>query len=222
MKKVVILGYLLSSLIFVLLVPNLGYSNQEAKDAYDEKLTKTEILIKTEENSKLANLYIESDFQKVYYSYFPSLQNQDKNQNQEEEDDIYERSKIKTFLKKKEVKKSEFYGDLICNHLDNWDDRKLFASILVTESNGESGAVSEKGAKGPWQVMPFWKKVLKIPGSLHNPEVNLKYAKKVLKIHTEEANGNLWGRKGGLYRYSGKSTSYPKKISKLMNEIERV
>ncbi|EKD66302.1 MAG: hypothetical protein ACD_49C00051G0001 [uncultured bacterium (gcode 4)] len=206
----------------MLFVPSSGNSNQEAKDAYDEKLTKTEILVKTEENSKLANLYIESDFQKVYYTYFPSLQNQDKNQNQEEEDDIYERSKIKTFLKKKEVKKSEFYGDLICNHFDDWNERKLFASILITESRGKAGAVSEKGATGPWQVMPFWKKVLKIPGSLHNPEVNLKYAKKVLKIHTEEANGELWGHKGGLYRYSGKSKIYAKKISKLMNEIEKV
>lgn len=218
MKKVVVLVNLLSSLIFVLFVPSSGNSNQEAKDAYNEKLIQTEINIetKTEGNINFTRLNIEPDFQKIYYEYFPSqVQNQ-------EDDDFYERLKIKDFLKKKEVENPEFYGELICNHLDDWENRKLFASILITESHGESGAVSEKGAQGPWQIMPFWKRVLKIPGSLHDPEVNIKYAIKVLDIHTEEANGELWGQKGGLYRYAGKSTVYPKKISKLMSEIEKV
>lgn len=209
MKKMVVLGYLLSSLIFVLLMPSIGYSNQEAKDVYEQKPTK----IETETN-------VQSDFLEIYYTYFSSSnQNQDKNQ--EDVKDANERAKIKTFLKNKEVLNYEFYGELICNYFDNWDDRKLFASILVIESHGKTRAKSKKGARGPWQIMPFWKAVLKIPGSLYNPEVNIKYAEKVLDIHTYEANGKLWGHKGGLYRYSGKSKHYAKKIHKLMNEIEK-
>ncbi|EKE26142.1 MAG: hypothetical protein ACD_4C00411G0001 [uncultured bacterium (gcode 4)] len=132
------------------------------------------------------------------------------------------RLRLYKFLKRKKVKNPQMYAKIICEEVPDWRQRKVFATILVPESRGDASAVSSKGAIGSWQIMPFWVKILKIKGSLHNPRVNLRYAIKILEIHTQEAKGVLFGRRGGLYRYSGGSGWYSTEIQKLIREIDMV
>ncbi|MDD2486777.1 MAG: lytic transglycosylase domain-containing protein [Candidatus Gracilibacteria bacterium] len=130
------------------------------------------------------------------------------------------RKKILAFLQRKKVRSPEMYTHIIFEEVKDWHDQKVFASLLVPESGGDPNAVSCKGAKGPWQIMPFWQSILKIKGSLFDPRTNLRYAKRILNIHTQEAKGRMFKKKGGLWRYSGGSDWYPDKIQKLVNEIE--
>jgi hypothetical protein len=121
-------------------------------------------------------------------------------------------ARLYQFFKKQKVKYPVYYAKLLTGH----KKAKIMASILVVESHGDNKAVSSAGAVGPFQVMPFWKKTLKIKGSLHNPAINLHAASRVYDIYLKDAGGN---HNKALYAYSGGSTWYPRKINNLIKEI---
>ena len=119
------------------------------------------------------------------------------------------------FLKRHKVRKPRFYAKIITAHPMPDRKKKVLAAILVPESRGDASAVSSKGAEGPWQVMPAWKRILKIRGSLKDPVTCLNAAVKVYDIHLREA-GN---ERDALYGYSGGSRWYPGVINRLVAEI---
>lgn len=123
--------------------------------------------------------------------------------------------RLTEFLKKHKVRKPKFYAKIITAHPMPDRKKKVLAAILVPESRGDANAVSSKGAQGPWQVMPVWKKILKIRGSLKDPVVCLNAAVRVYDVHLREAGSEH----GALYGYSGGSRWYPAVINKLVAEI---
>ena len=124
--------------------------------------------------------------------------------------------RLYSFFKRNNVKRPEYFASLIAKHPMPNHKKKLIAAMLVVESHGDTKAVSRKGAQGILQIMPFWKKVLKIKGSLKDPVVNLDAGSRVYDIHLKEANGN---QRKGLIAYSGGSKWYPNKISDLVKQI---
>lgn len=117
---------------------------------------------------------------------------------------------------KQKVKNPKYYAKLIANSKHSERDKLIAAAILIPESRGDAKAVSSEGAQGAWQVMPWWKKRLKISGSLFHPPTNLDVAMKVWNIHLREAKGDV---RRALTLYSGGSTKYPEKIVRIMYEI---
>lgn len=128
-----------------------------------------------------------------------------------------ERIKLIEFLMSQKVKNPVYYTGLIMYKLDNWHERKLFASILVSESHGKLNQVSKKGAEGPWQVMPSWKRKFGVQ-DLQDPEQNLDTAIKVFNIHLADGKGDLWGYKGGMWGYN-RSMHYVRNIKRLYDMI---
>lgn len=112
------------------------------------------------------------------------------------------------FFNKNQVINPEYYSQLLQKKVPNWEEQKLLATMLVIESHGKTDEVSSEGALGPWQIMPFWKEVLDIPGDIKNPEVNLDYARTILSIYHEKTDGDLWGSKGILAKYSSGAKKY--------------
>lgn len=95
---------------------------------------------------------------------------------------------------------------------------ELIIGIIQVESSFNPMAISSKNARGLMQVMPEWAKKfnLKKVSDLHDIDTNIQSGIKVLKIHIEEANGNI---SKGLYRYVGKSDSYAGKVYEAMGEF---
>lgn len=124
--------------------------------------------------------------------------------------------RLYSFFKRHKVQRPEFYASLLARHPMPEKKKKMMAAIIVPESRGNANAVSPVGATGVWQVMPFWKRLLKIKGSLKDPVVNLDAASRVYDIHAKDAHGN---QDRALYAYSGGSAWYPRKIRVLMAQI---
>lgn len=114
------------------------------------------------------------------------------------------------------MKNPKYYAKLIANSKHSERDKLIAAAILIPESRGDAKAVSSEGAQGAWQVMPWWKKKLKISGSLFHPPTNLDAAMKVWNIHLREAKGDV---RRALYAYSGGSNTYPDKVLRIVYEI---
>ncbi|RMG20419.1 MAG: lytic transglycosylase domain-containing protein [Deltaproteobacteria bacterium] len=64
-------------------------------------------------------------------------------------------------------------------------DPDLVLAIMAVESNFDPKARSRVGAVGLMQVMPQWKKVLGIEGSLEDPETNIKYGLQILGFYQQ-------------------------------------
>lgn len=124
-------------------------------------------------------------------------------------------ARLTQFLKKHKVKRPAFYATLIDKRGRNAREKKRLAAKLVVESRGNAKAVSSEGARGPWQVMPAWKRVLRIKGSLHDPIVNIEAAKRVWDIHLKEAGSE----RRALVAFSGGAAWYPVRILRMMEEI---
>ena len=124
--------------------------------------------------------------------------------------------RLYTFFKLHRVQRPDYYARLITQHPMPEHKKKIMAAIIVPESRGKADAVSSKGAQGLLQVMPFWKKLLGIKGSLKDPAVNLDAASRVYDIHLKDAKGN---QDKALYAYSGGSAWYPRKIKYLIAQI---
>jgi hypothetical protein len=126
------------------------------------------------------------------------------------------RMRIATFLRKHKVKRPDFYASIIIKHPMPDRQKKMMASIIVPESRGNANAVSPVGATGTWQVMPAWKKILKIKGNLKDPLVNLYAAVRVYNIHAKDAG---YDEHKTLVYYSGRTPGYADKVQNLMASI---
>jgi hypothetical protein len=79
-------------------------------------------------------------------------------------------------------------------------DPDLVLSIVTVESSFHQYAISDKGARGLMQVMPFWNKIVKQQSSLFDPQVNLRFGCSILRLYLIEEKGNL---ERALKRYNG-------------------
>ncbi len=86
---------------------------------------------------------------------------------------------------------------------------ELVLAVIEVESNFNPFAISNAGARGLMQVMPFWLKEIGQPGdSLFRLQTNLRYGCTILKYYLDKENGNLFQ---ALSRYNGSrgSRAYP-------------
>jgi soluble lytic murein transglycosylase-like protein len=94
---------------------------------------------------------------------------------------------------------------------------ELVLSVIQVESNFNPFAISNAGARGLMQVMPFWLKEIGRPGdSLFREKTNLRYGCTILKYYLDKERGN---RVLALARYNGSvgSRKYPARVYKLLN-----
>lgn len=78
---------------------------------------------------------------------------------------------------------------------------ELVLSIINVESNFNRYAVSEAGAEGLMQIMPFWLKLSGQPqGNLFHERVNLRLGCTILHYYLRESHGDI---REALQRYNG-------------------
>ncbi|MBI3897805.1 MAG: lytic transglycosylase domain-containing protein [Gammaproteobacteria bacterium] len=83
---------------------------------------------------------------------------------------------------------------------------ELVLAVIEVESNFNPFAISNVGARGLMQVMPFWLKEIGKPGdSLFRTQTNLRYGCTILKYYLNKENGNL---ANALARYNGSRGRY--------------
>ena len=86
---------------------------------------------------------------------------------------------------------------------------ELVLSVIQVESNFDRFAISEAGARGLMQVMPFWLKELGRPdANLFDPQTNLRFGCTILRYYLDMEKGNTTR---ALARYNGSKGSlrYP-------------
>ncbi len=89
---------------------------------------------------------------------------------------------------------------------------ELVLSVIQVESNFDRFAISEAGARGLMQVMPFWLKELKMPeADLFDLHTNLRFGCTILRYYLDMERGDLTK---ALARYNGSRGSpvYPRKV----------
>ncbi len=83
---------------------------------------------------------------------------------------------------------------------------ELVLSVIQVESNFDRFAISEAGARGLMQVMPFWLKELGRPkDNLFDVQTNLRFGCTILRYYLDMEKGN---RTRALARYNGSLGSY--------------
>ena len=83
---------------------------------------------------------------------------------------------------------------------------ELVLAVIQVESNFDRFAISEAGARGLMQVMPFWLKELGRPDdNLFNVQTNLRFGCTILRYYLDMEKGN---RTRALARYNGSLGSY--------------
>ena len=89
---------------------------------------------------------------------------------------------------------------------------ELVLSVIQIESRFDRFALSQVGAQGLMQVMPFWKNEIGRPDdNLTDPYTNLRYGCTILAYYLQKENQNLIR---ALARYNGSlgKTQYPEKV----------
>ena len=78
---------------------------------------------------------------------------------------------------------------------------ELVMAVIQVESSFNRYAVSDVGARGLMQLMPFWMKEIGLPNDdLFNPAVNIRYGCMVLGDYLRRSEGNI---DQALARYNG-------------------
>ena len=78
---------------------------------------------------------------------------------------------------------------------------ELVLSIINVESNFNRFAVSQAGAQGLMQIMPFWLKLSSQPnGNLFHENTNLRLGCTILKYYLQRSHGDI---REALQRYNG-------------------
>ncbi|HJV33426.1 lytic transglycosylase domain-containing protein [Geomonas sp.] len=103
-------------------------------------------------------------------------------------------------------------------------DPELWTAMTIVESKGRSKAVSERGAQGKLQVMPFWKKQ---PGfefysrkySHLNDSLNFRAAHKIFRRLLAQQKGDKWL---AVERYCGVGPAAREYVAKVRNLYERI
>lgn len=89
---------------------------------------------------------------------------------------------------------------------------ELVLAVIQVESNFDRFAISNAGARGLMQVMPFWLKELNQPtANLFSVETNLRFGCTILRYYLDMEKGN---RTRALARYNGSLNSfkYPNRV----------
>jgi len=89
---------------------------------------------------------------------------------------------------------------------------ELVLAVIDVESNFNRWAISNVGAQGLMQVMPFWLKEIGRPGdNLFDIRTNLRFGCTILKHYMKREKGNI---QRALARYNGSlgSVKYPNKV----------
>ncbi len=93
-------------------------------------------------------------------------------------------------------------------------DPQLVLGLIQVESNFRKYAVSNAGARGYMQVMPFWVKQIGRPEhNLFHLRTNLRYGCVILKHYLESEKGDLF-RALGRYNGSLGQAGYPKMVER--------
>ncbi len=80
-------------------------------------------------------------------------------------------------------------------------DPQLILSIITVESKFKKYAISNSGAEGLMQVMPFWQAQLGLQNqSLFDPKTNVRFGCSILRYYIQKEHGNL---AKALARYNG-------------------
>jgi soluble lytic murein transglycosylase-like protein len=91
-------------------------------------------------------------------------------------------------------------------------DPQLVLAVIDVESHFRKYAVSRAGARGLMQVMPFWVKLIGVPGQdLFAERTNLRYGCTILRHYIDREHGNLvnaLGRYNGTLGHPG----YPRRV----------
>ena len=96
---------------------------------------------------------------------------------------------------------------------------ELVMAVIQVESSFNRFAVSNRGARGLMQLMPFWIKEIGHPhDDLFNPATNLKYGCIVLKHYMQQSKGNL-DRALSMYHGSLRFRGYAVKVRKVMRQL---
>ncbi len=93
---------------------------------------------------------------------------------------------------------------------------ELVLAVIQVESNFDRFAISEAGARGLMQVMPFWLEELGRPeDNLFELQTNLRFGCTILRYYLDMEKGNITR---ALARYNGSrgSYTYPSKVYKAM------
>jgi soluble lytic murein transglycosylase-like protein len=87
-------------------------------------------------------------------------------------------------------------------------DTTLVLGLIQVESNFRKFAVSNVGARGYMQVMPFWTRVIGDgdPGKLFHMQTNLRFGCVILRHYLDRERGDLFM---GLGRYNGSRGKSP-------------
>ena len=91
-------------------------------------------------------------------------------------------------------------------------DPQLVLGLIEVESGFKKYAVSQAGARGYMQVMPFWVKEIGTDGQdLFHLRTNLRYGCTILRYYINMENGNLY-RALGRYNGSLGRPEYPNMV----------
>ena len=89
---------------------------------------------------------------------------------------------------------------------------ELVLAVIEVESGFDRFAISEAGARGLMQVMPFWRDEIGRPDDdLFDIDTNLRYGCAILKIYLDREGGDL-GRALARYHGSPGKRGYPERV----------
>ena len=94
---------------------------------------------------------------------------------------------------------------------------ELVLAVIEVESNFDRFAISEAGALGLMQVMPFWLEELDQPeANLFRLRTNLSIGTTILRYYLDRENGDM---RGALARYNGSvgENWYPDRVFRSLN-----
>ena len=94
---------------------------------------------------------------------------------------------------------------------------ELVLALIEVESNFQRFAISEAGALGLMQVMPFWLEELEQPeANLFRPRTNLRIGTTILRYYLDLEQGNM---RRALARYNGSlgENWYPDRVFRALN-----
>ncbi len=95
-------------------------------------------------------------------------------------------------------------------------DPQLVLAVIEVESNFDRFAISQVGARGLMQIMPFWKEIIGHPDdNLMDIETNLRYGCAILSLYIKREKKNVTN---ALARYNGSygRMKYPMKVYKAL------
>ena len=96
-------------------------------------------------------------------------------------------------------------------------DPSIVLSVIEVESRFDRFAISEAGARGLMQIMPFWLDEIGEPdANLFTPRTNLRIGTTILRYYLDRERGNL---RRALARYNGSlgSDRYPNLVFGALN-----